>query len=171
MRLSRLTRANALAASSRPYWISRSVSSPHGGMRSGFCRCCHGRPSYSKPGSAMTTRSGATSAVPTSSATLVTILKPTQTRVQREDEEDGVLVEEVRVTRQGQVEAAEGGAPVARDRRRGVEPAAAVGAVLVERQPDERLDAGEEDEPLFSTVLGVQGEVARDRHRPHRLPV
>ncbi|PYO17652.1 MAG: hypothetical protein DMD88_19960 [Candidatus Rokuibacteriota bacterium] len=82
-----------------------------------------------------------------------------------------VLAEEVRVPLQGQVEAAEGRATVARNQRRGVEPAAAVGAVLVERQPDERLDAGEEDEPLFSTVLGVQGEVARDRHRPHRLPV
>src|SRR5207245_11689921 len=57
------------------------------------------------------------------------------------DEDDVVLAEQVRVPLQGQVEAAEGRATVARNQRRGVEPAAAVGAVLVERQPDERLDA------------------------------
>src|SRR5439155_10922949 len=81
------------------------------------------------------------------------------------DEDDVVLAKEIRIALQGQVEPAEGRAPIAGDQRRGVDASAAVGAVLVERQPDERLDAGQEDEPLFSAVLGIEGEVARDRHR------
>src|SRR5207244_2373768 len=81
------------------------------------------------------------------------------------DEDDVVLAKEIRIALQGQVEPAEGRAPIAGDQRRGVEAPAAVGAVLIERQPDEGLDAGQEDEPLFAAVLGIQGEVARNRHR------
>src|SRR5262249_42663203 len=58
--------------------ITPSAPRPNAARRIGFCVACHGRPSYRKLGSATTMRSGETSAVPISSATLVTILKPTQ---------------------------------------------------------------------------------------------
>src|SRR4030095_15581805 len=63
-----------------------------------------------------------------------------------------------------EVEAAEGRAAIAGDERGGVQPAALVGSVLVEGQADQRLDAGQEDEALFLTVLGVQGEITLGRH-------
>src|SRR5262249_46080567 len=58
-------------------------------------------------------------------------------------------------------EAAERRAAVPGDQGRGVEPAPPVGPVLVEGQPDEGLDAGEEDAPGLQAVLGVQREVRR----------
>src|SRR5207244_5927030 len=71
------------------------------------------------------------------------------------DEDDVVPAQEVRIALQGQVEPAEGRAAVSGNQRRRIEPAAAVGAVLVEGQPDERLDAGEEEGPAFLTLLRV----------------
>ena len=58
------------------------------------------------------------------------------------------------------VEAAERRALVAGDHRAGHEAAAAVGAVLVEREPDEALEAGEEDASLLEDVLVVERDVA-----------
>src|SRR5256885_4116005 len=85
------------------------------------------------------------------------------------DEDDVVLAKEIRIALQGQVEPAEGRAPIAGDQRRGVEAPAAVGAVLVERQPDERLGAGQEDEPPFSAGPCVPGGIAPRRHSLARL--
>src|SRR5437773_9552979 len=87
------------------------------------------------------------------------------------DEDNVVLAQEVRIALQSQVETAEGRAAVSGNQRRRIEPAAAVGAVLVEGQPDERLDAGEEEEPGLLTVLRVQGEIARGGHGLRRLLV
>src|SRR5436190_1836069 len=57
------------------------------------------------------------------------------------NEHDVVLAEEVRIALQGQVETAEGRATATGDQRRGVEAAAAVRAVPIQRRPDERLAA------------------------------
>ena len=58
------------------------------------------------------------------------------------------------------VEAAERRALVARDHRAGVQSTAAVGAVLVERQPDEPLEARDQHAALVEDVL-VVGEISR----------
>src|SRR5439155_1681454 len=55
-------------------------------------------------------------------------------------------------------------AAIARDQRRRPHAAALVGAVLVERQPDEGLDAGQEDRAVFQPVLGVEREIVVTRH-------
>ena len=94
--------------------------------------------------------------------------------VEAREEDDVVLAEEVGVALERQVEAAERRAAIPGDQRRGVEAAPPVGAVLVERQPDEGLDAGKEDDALLLTILGVQTEVPFDRHDPpcrRALPV
>ena len=63
-----------------------------------------------------------------------------------------------------EIETTEWGAPITGDERGGIEPTAFIGSVLIERQAHQRLDAREEDEPFFLTVLGVQGEITLDRH-------
>src|SRR5437867_669498 len=164
IRLRRLAAAKAFAASIRPYWISRSTSRVNGGMSVTGCRGAQARPSQENPGSTIVTRSGATSAVPTASATSVTILKPTQRPEYRDSSKprrpmsrmSWVLPGKRLVALERQVEAAEGRAAVAGDQRRGVEAAPPVRAVLVERQPDEGLDARKEDPALFAAILRVQ---------------
>src|SRR5262249_61470050 len=61
-------------------------------------------------------------------------------------------------------EPAERRAAIAGDQGRGVEPAALIGAVLVERQPHQRLNAREEDLTFLLAVFGVQSEITLDRH-------
>ena len=69
-------------------------------------------------------------------------------------------LEQLAVARELLVEAAERGALVAGDHRPGGQAAAAVGAVLVEHQAHERLDAGEEDPALLEDVLVVEADLA-----------
>ena len=80
------------------------------------------------------------------------------------DEDDVVLAEQIRVALEGEIEPAERRAAIAGDERGGVEPAALVGAVLVQGQTHQRLNAREEDETFLLTVLGVQSEITLDRH-------
>jgi hypothetical protein len=63
------------------------------------------------------------------------------------------------------VQAAERRALVARDHRPGVEAAATVGAVLVERQTHEPLQAGQEDATLLEDVLVLERDVEKRRAR------
>ena len=58
------------------------------------------------------------------------------------------------------VEPAERRALVARHERAGVQAAVAVGAMLVEHQPHEPLDAGEEHPALLEQVLVVERDLA-----------
>ena len=69
------------------------------------------------------------------------------------------------------VVAAERRALVARDHRGGVQAGAAVGAHLLERHAHERVDAGEEDEPVVERVLVVERHLAPDRGEDGRLRV
>src|SRR5262249_57497810 len=80
------------------------------------------------------------------------------------EEEDVVIGQELGITLQGQVEAAERGAAVTRDQRRGADAPPGVGAMLIEGQPNQRLDAGQEDRALFQTILGVEREGLVARH-------
>ncbi len=101
--------------------------------------------------------------------------------VQAGDVEDVVVRADPAVALKLLVQAAERRALVAGDHRAGVQAAAAVGAVLVERQAHERLDAGEEDPPLLEQVLVVERDlaplrpavatVASERLAPSRKPV
>ena len=75
---------------------------------------------------------------------------------------DVVALDELAVAGELLVEAAERRALVARDHRPGHEAAAKVGAVLVEREADEALEAGEEDAALLEDVLVLE------RHVPQR---
>ncbi len=70
-----------------------------------------------------------------------------------------VLLHELPVPGELLVEPAERRALVAGDHRAGVKPAAAVGAVLVERQAHEALHAREEDPALLEDVLVVERDV------------
>ena len=79
--------------------------------------------------------------------------------VQARREDDVVLGEELGIALEGLVEAAERRPAIARDERRRVEAARAVGAMLVERKPDQRLDAGEIDAAAFQGVLGIEREL------------
>src|SRR5581483_9305630 len=81
------------------------------------------------------------------------------------DEDDLVLAQEGRVPLQRHVEAAEGRAAVARDEGGRVQAAPPVRPVLVERQADQRLDAGQEDDAFLLAVLRVEREGLRARHR------
>src|SRR4029450_4400667 len=65
---------------------------------------------------------------------------------------------------EGETEPAERRAAVAGDERGSVEPAALVGPVLIEGQAHQRLDARNEDLPLFQPILGGQGEFGRGPH-------
>jgi hypothetical protein len=58
------------------------------------------------------------------------------------------------------VEPAERRALIARDHRSGVKPAPAVGAMLVQREPDQRLHAGQQDRSLLEQVLVVERDLA-----------
>src|SRR5262249_61328908 len=61
---------------------------------------------------------------------------------------------------------------VPRDQRRGVEAAATIRAMLVEREPNQGLNAGEEDAASLEPVLGFEGEVAGRLHgRLHINPL
>ena len=82
-----------------------------------------------------------------------------QVLVEAGREDHVVLLEELRLPLERLIEASQGRAAIARDEGRGVEPPPAVGPVLVERQPDQRLDAGEIDPAPLLRVLGVQGEI------------
>src|SRR5439155_19639197 len=61
-------------------------------------------------------------------------------------------------------ETAERRATIPRDQRRRAHATSRVRAVLIERQPDERLDAGQEDGALFQAVLGLEREIVVTRH-------
>src|SRR5204863_793777 len=84
--------------------------------------------------------------------------------VEAGDEDDIVLGEQLRVALEGQVETAERRATIPRDQRRRAHATSRVRAVLIERQPDERLDAGQEDGALFQAVLGLEREIVVTRH-------
>src|SRR5262249_58384369 len=84
--------------------------------------------------------------------------------VDAREEHDVVLTEQIRVALEREIEPAERRAAVAGDQGRGVEPAALIGAVLVERQPHQRLNAREEDLTFLLAVFGVQSEITLDRH-------
>jgi hypothetical protein len=86
--------------------------------------------------------------------------------VEAGDEDDVVLAQQRRIALEREIESAERGAAIARDQCRGVEPAAAVGPVLIERQPDQRLDAGQEDDALLLAILRVEREVVGDGYGP-----
>ena len=75
------------------------------------------------------------------------------------NEDDVVLTQQVRIALQCQVEATEG-------RAGGVEPAPLVRAMLIERQANERLDAGKKDEAFLLAIFRVEREVLPDRHSP-----
>ena len=74
-----------------------------------------------------------------------------------------VLVEELRVAPKLLVEAAQGRALVAGDHRAGGEPAPAIGAVLIEHQPYEALDPGEEYSAVLQEILVVERDLAGSR--------
>src|SRR4029453_13286521 len=80
------------------------------------------------------------------------------------EEDDVVLAQEVGIALEREVEPAERRAAVAGDERGGVEPAALIGAVLVEWQTHQRLNARQEDLTFVLAVLGIQSEVPLDRH-------
>ncbi len=82
-----------------------------------------------------------------------------QVLVEAGREDHVVLLEELRLPLERLIEPSQGRAAIARDEGRGVEPPPAVGPVLVERQPDQRLGAGEIDPAPLLRVLGVQGEI------------
>jgi hypothetical protein len=69
-----------------------------------------------------------------------------------------VLGEELAVALERQVEPAEGRAAIAGDEGGGAQAATAIGAMLLEGEADQRLDAGQEDDALFLRVLGIQRE-------------
>jgi hypothetical protein len=75
--------------------------------------------------------------------------------------EDVVLLAELAVSHELLVEPAERRAGVAGHHRAGVQAAAAVGAVLVEHEADEPLDAGQEHPALLEQVLVVERHVAQ----------
>jgi hypothetical protein len=89
-----------------------------------------------------------------------------QVLVQPRDEHDVVLAEQRLVALQREIEAAQRRAAVARDQGGGAEAAAAIGAVLVERQSHQRLDARQEDDAVLLPVLCLEREIVRDRHGP-----
>ncbi len=67
-----------------------------------------------------------------------------------------VLIEELRVAPELLIEAAQRRALVAGDHRAGGEPAPAIGAVLIEHEPHEALDAGEEYSAILEEILVVE---------------
>ena len=73
--------------------------------------------------------------------------------------EDVVLLAQVAVAGELLVEPAERRALVAGDHRAGVQAAAAVGAVLIECEPDEALHAGQQRAPVLEQVLVVEGHL------------
>ena len=88
--------------------------------------------------------------------------------VEAGDEDDVVLGQELRVALEREVETTERRSAVTRDQRRRAHAAAHVGAVLVQRQPDERLDARQEDGALVQAVLGVEREIVVTGHASPR---
>ena len=70
-------------------------------------------------------------------------------------------VQELPLALERLVEATEGRAAVAGDEGGGAQSAALVGTMLIEGQPHQRLDAGEEDAAFLQCVLGLQGEALR----------
>jgi hypothetical protein len=91
-----------------------------------------------------------------------------QILVEAGDEDDVVLGQELRVALEREVETTERRAAIPRDQRRRAHAAAHVGAVLVQRQPDERLDARQEDGALVQPVLGVEREIVVTGHASPR---
>ena len=79
--------------------------------------------------------------------------------------DDVVRVEEPPGPLELLVVAAQGRAAIAGDVAGGVEPFGEVAATLLERQPDQRLDAGHEHLPTLEQVLVVQGDVTQLAHR------
>ena len=82
---------------------------------------------------------------------------------------DVVLGDELAIAGELLVEPSEGRALIAGDHRGGVEAGAAVGAMLVEREPYEPLHAGEENPALVERVLVRQGDLVP--HPARRAPV
>jgi hypothetical protein len=76
--------------------------------------------------------------------------------------EDVVALAQLTVSLELLVEPSERGPLVARDHRAGMEAPAAIGEVLVDRQPHECLDAGEEDPSLLEQVLVLERDLAAD---------
>ncbi len=71
-----------------------------------------------------------------------------------------MVVEQLAVALQLLVEPAQRRALVARDHGAGVEAAAAIGAVLVERQPHQALHSREEYAALVQEILVIEGDIA-----------
>src|SRR5687767_5258324 len=82
---------------------------------------------------------------------------------------DVVALAELALALELPVEPAEGGALVAGDERARLQPAARVGPVLVERDPDERLDPGQEDPAVLELVAILERDLAA-RIGPRREP-
>src|SRR5262252_10890386 len=78
--------------------------------------------------------------------------------VEPRGEDDVMRLEQGALALQSLVEAAQGRATVARDEGGGTEPASLISAVLVERQTDQSLDAGEIDAARLLRVFRVQRE-------------
>jgi hypothetical protein len=81
-----------------------------------------------------------------------------------------VLGHQLRISLDRQVESAERRAAVPRDQRRGANPAALVRAVLIQRQPDQGLDARQEDGAGLLAVFGVERKCIVDGHALLRKP-
>jgi hypothetical protein len=79
-----------------------------------------------------------------------------QVLVHSRDEDDLMLGQEFAVTLDRLVEPAERRSPVSRDQRRGVEPAAAIRAMLVQREANEGLDARHEDTAGLEAILPLE---------------
>ncbi len=82
--------------------------------------------------------------------------------VETRDGEHVVLLAHLALALELAVEAAEGGALVAGHERARLQSAARIGAVLVERDPDESLDPGQEDPAVFELVAVLQRDLAAD---------
>jgi len=85
----------------------------------------------------------------------------TQLLVQARLMNDAVLPQQLLGAGELGVEAAERRAAIAGNKGGGIQSTALVGAMLVQRQPYERLDAGEVDRPILARVLVVEGETVR----------
>jgi hypothetical protein len=73
---------------------------------------------------------------------------------------DEVLLEQLAVALELAVEPAQRRALVAGDQGAGQQPAAEVGTVMVDHEPDQRLDAGDQDAPVLEQVLVVEANLA-----------
>ncbi len=82
-----------------------------------------------------------------------------QVLVEARGEHHVVGLQQHRQALEGLVEASQRRAPVAGDERRGIETTAEVRAMLIERQPHQGLDAGQEDASALLGILRLEREL------------